>query len=265
MTKTLSLLCMALILIGLFPIPVWAHDSVVTTNVIFRTFQIAWGDMSGTAFAIDLSGKQYLVTAFHVVKGIQSGDIIKIFHEKEWKSLPIKVVGLKKEIDVAVLACSSELVPSSFLLIPSAKRLILGQQVFFLGYPFGWRGGGKEVNSGFPVPMVKAGVVSALNYGDTHLYLLDAHGNKGFSGGPVVFTPFGRAENELHVAGFISHYPLPLWEPLVNREGKPVTDSTGEPIGYIRENPGIVAVVPIRHVVELIDTNPIGLPLLPGE
>ena len=33
----------------------------------------------------------------------------------------------------------------------------------------------------------------------SHIYV-DAHGNKGFSGGPVVFVPNGRQPNEFCVA-----------------------------------------------------------------
>ncbi len=259
-----------LILVALFPFSQGAEATVITSNVLQRTFLIAWGQSTGTAFAIDHASKQYLVTARHVAKGIKSGNVIKIQHEGKWKDLPVKIVGIGKEkIDVAVLACSIQLAPQ-FLLIASDEGLQLGQSASFLGFPFGWEGGGEEINRGFPLPLVKAGIISRLGIGDMPTLYLDGHNNPGFSGGPVVFSPGGQPGNRLHVAGVVSHYPYapklppefpPLWEPLVNREGKPVTDSTGEPIGYIRENPGIVAAIPIRYVMELIDENPIGFPL----
>ena len=39
----------------------------------------------------------------------------------------------------------------------------------------------------------------------------------------------------------------------------------GKPIGYIQENPGIVVATGIKHALELIDSNPIGLPLPAGK
>ena len=264
-------LCMALVLVILFPVSLRAHAPLMVTNVAYRTFLIGWRGDLGTAFTIDHASKQYLVTARHVVKGIESGNVIKLFHEGKWKDLTVNVVGIGKGeyIDVAVLACSMRLSPS-FPLVASKEKLQGGQAVSFFGYPFGWGGGGERINRGFPLPIMKAGIISVLDSETVPYLYLDAHGNKGFSGGPVVFIPNGQPGNRFHVAGVISFYPYPpklppelppLWEPLVNREGKPVTDSTGEPIGYIRENPGIVAAVPIRHVVELIDANPIGVPL----
>ena len=256
-------LYMTLALVVLFPISLWAQSTMVTANVIHRTFHIRWGDSTGTAFVIDRASKQYLVTARHVVDGIESGNVLKVLHEKEWKDLTVTVVGIGKgEIDVAVLACSIQLSPS-YPLAASAAGLVYGQSVSFLGYPFGWDGGGEQVNRGIPIPFVKAGIVSAMVFGEVTKFYLDAHGNKGFSGGPVVFAPNGRPRNELRVAGVISHYPQPRssWQPLVDRSGNPFTNPAGEPVGYMQENPGIVVAIGIRHAVELIDANPIGFQL----
>lgn len=259
-----------LVLVALFLFPLGAEAIIVTTNVIQRTFHIRWDNptdtdsKTGTGFTIDHDSRQYLITARHVVPGIRSGDTIKILHDKEWKDLVVNVVGIGKgDIDVAVLACSIPLSPS-FSLVASTKDLTLGQQISFLGYPFRLDGGGESINRGFPLPLVKAGVVSALETGkDQPLILLDAHGNKGFSGGPVVFAPNGRRAGGLRVAGIISRlHPSwrSLWQPIVNDEGEPILDQEGNPIGYV-ENPGIVAAIGIRHALELIDANPIGFPL----
>ena len=78
----------------------------MTTDVIQRTFHIARANSHGTAFTIDKEGKQYLVTARHVVEGIASGECISVVHEAQPKLLEIKVVGVGEgEVDVAVLAC----------------------------------------------------------------------------------------------------------------------------------------------------------------
>ena len=235
----------------------------VTTNVLFRTFNIQWNNSTGTAFTIDRNSKQYIVTARHVVSGITSGSSIRIRHDKRWKDLRVDVVGIGQgEVDVAVLTCSLRLSPG-VPLVPSLANVAVGQSVSFLGYPFGWGGGGEKLNDKFPFPFVKSGVVSFLELGgEVSRIYLDAHGNQGFSGGPVVFVPLGeRPSDELRVGGIVSYYPTPQLQPIVDGKGEPFRDSAGNPVAYVSENPGIVVAFHIRHALELIDANPIGLPL----
>ena len=242
---------------------------MITTNVYQRTFRIKWGDSVGTAFTLDIESKQYLVTARHVVEGIVSGDHINISHDKRWMDIAVKVVGMSdEETDVAVLSCPIQLSPPHPLDADMAG-LVYGQQVYFLGFPFGWDSGQEALNRGFPLPFVKSGILSAMPSKDPmeKIYVA-AHGNKGFSGGPVVFVPSGQRpgpNTKLRVAGIVVETPLPpnenSYTPVVDRKGKPIVDHKNEPIGYIRENPGLVVAVGIRHATDLIATNPIGHPV----
>ena len=156
-----------------------------TSNIIYRTFHIRWNGFTGTGFTIDHGSKQYLVTARHVVDGIESGKSIKIFHDNKWRDFVVNVVGIGKgDVDVAVLACSVRLSPS-FPLIASSKDITTGHPVSFLGYPFGWDAGNEQINRGVPMPFVKAGIVSAMVFGDISWFFLDAHGN-GSSGDTIL-------------------------------------------------------------------------------
>ena len=234
---------------------------MITSNVIQRTFHILCGEATGSAFAIDRDNRQYLITARHVVKDFTSGSTIGIFHDRQWKTLPVEVVGIGTDvIDVAVLACHIRLAPAHPL-VASNKGLTYGQPVYFLGFPFGWNSGMENLNREYPMPFVKAGVVSAMITGDaSHIYI-DAHGNGGFSGGPVVFVPSGQPSNEFRVAGVVANAPLPLIEPVVDKSGWPLVDDDGKPIAYFPENQGLVVAYDIRHATDLIDSNPIGLQL----
>ena len=128
---------------------------MITTNILSRIFHIAWGGSTGTAFAIDYASKQYLVTARHVVKGIDSGDAIRVFHEEQWKNLAVDVVGIGDgDADAAVLSCPIRISPSLDLAASQANRTY-GQQVFFLGYPYGMDSGDEKINRGLPLPFVK--------------------------------------------------------------------------------------------------------------
>ena len=234
---------------------------IITSNVIHRTFLIGRDDSIGTGFAFDHKSKQYLVTARHVVLGIESGNTINIFHDGRWKKLPVNVVGIGKgDLDVAVLACSVQLSP--WYPLPASEEVRLGESVSFAGYPFGWHGGGEEINRKVPIPLVKAGVISAMQFnGNTSLMILDAQGNPGFSGGPVLFVPLGKREVDLHVAGVVSSYPIPKQLPIVNSDGEVLTDPNGKPMGYVQENPGFVILVAIECVLDLINKNQTGFQL----
>ena len=63
---------------------------MVTTNVIQRTFHIKWQGGTGTGFVIDYGSREYLVTARHVVEGIESGKVIEVFQGDEWKTLVVR-------------------------------------------------------------------------------------------------------------------------------------------------------------------------------
>lgn len=226
---------------------------MITSNVIHRTFQIKFGDSSGTAFTIDHQRKQYLVTARHMVDGIKSGDNLGITFAGPGEYAPVNVVGLGEgEVDVAVLACSFQLSPVHSL--PSSyDGIVYGQSVYFLGFPFGWDGGHSRINRDFPVPIVKQGILSTLPEENSPCFNIGGHVNRGFSGGPVVFRPGEDLNAGFCVAGIVKGFPT-VREPVYNEEG--------DKAGYFLENPGFIRAVKIDYAIQLIEANPIGFELL---
>ena len=233
----------------------------ITPGLLQRTFHIKFGNGTGTAFVIDRNERQYLVTARHVVKCVTTGDSISVFHEREWKKIPIKVVGIGVGApDIAVLTAPVQLAPAQSLEATSGG-LGYGQNVHFLGFPFGWDGGAEDINLDYPLPFIKAGIVSAIKHTYATRIYIDAHGNTGFSGGPVVFAKDNDPQKELRIAGVIAEAPRPRLRPVVDKSGKPLIDEDGEPIAHFAENQGIVVAFGINHATDLIDKNPIGFPL----
>ena len=234
-------------------------DEMVTSNVFHRTFMIRYGGEGGTAFAVDWKSRQYLVTARHVTEGISGTNQIEIFHDGRWKKLSVTVVGVGSgDVDVTVLACDLLLASPSLALEPTMGRLAYSQQVYFVGFPFLWTAGGENINRDFPLPFAKTGIVSAIAAGGAALYI-DAHGNKGFSGGPVVFVPPGQS-GKFRVAGIVSGYPTPVLMPIVDKGGDAILRD-GQPVAYFNENPGIVVATNIKYATDLMDANPTGFPL----
>ena len=132
---------------------------------------------------------------------------IAVFHDNQWKNVTVDVVGIgEADVDVAVLSCPTQLAPTHPL-EASFAGLTYGQTVYFLGFPFGWDSGAENINRDFPMPFVKTGIISALIFGNPTHFFIDGHGNKGFSGGPVVFVPNGQPQTELRVAGIVCKLP----------------------------------------------------------
>ena len=228
---------------------------MVTTNAIQRTFNIR-RTMRGTAFTVDRAGRQYLVTARHVVEGIGPGETIELWSEDRWRALEVNIVGIGQgELDVAVFAATFQISPTFRLELDS--RVTYGQEAYFLGFPHGRHSDGAEINRGLPIPFVKSGIISAMTFGDVNRVYIDAHGNRGFSGGPVVYHPQREQTepNELCVAGVVAEAVM---------EETAIHDAAGNHVANLRENAGFVVAVGIEHVRSLIDANPVGFELPTG-
>lgn len=184
---------------------------MITANVIHRVFRIKYGKATGTAFTVDVDGKQYLVTARHIVDDVSGNATLGILSNTEWIPLPTQLVGhADGETDITVLAANLRLTPPNLPMEASSAGLTYGQDVFFLGFPYGIQGKVIFGDAGYPLPLVKKALVSALD-GSGSVFLLDGHNNPGFSGGPVVFAPPGTYQYK--VAAVIGGY-VPVEEPV---------------------------------------------------
>ena len=225
---------------------------MITANVIQRTFHILSGDFSGTAFTIDIDERQYLITAKHLIEDMDGNFEIRIFHDGDWKDIPVTLVGhCKGKIDISVLATKIRLSPSHPL-TPSSAGMALGQDVYFLGFPYGLGSELGQLNRNFPVPFVKKAIVSSFVTGDDGIQFvfLDGHNNPGFSGGPVVFKNLG--ESDYNVAGVISGFRY-------EKEQVYEDESEERERGlFFKYNTGLVISHEIRHAKAVIEANPIG-------
>ena len=143
-----------------------------TTNILFRVFRVRTARRTtGTAFAIDVDGREYLLTAGHIADE-SNGEDVQINFLDDWRPYETRIVGRGKGIvDVAVLALPVPFVPDNarFPLSLGTKGLVLGQETMFLGFP-GLHDSliahgeslGIRFTNGFPVPLVKYARVSAL-------------------------------------------------------------------------------------------------------
>ena len=234
----------------------FGRETMVTSNVLQRTFRLRYGNKSATCFTLDIDGRHYIVTARHCVESMSDSDRIQLFNKGQWRALDVKLVGHGSgDVDVSVLAPDQKISPIHPLPATSAK-LVLGQDAYFLGFPFGIMSDSKDLNGEFPLPLVKKGVVSAINFGPKAAMLLDGLNNQGFSGGPVVFREAcepGTYKGLYAVFAVVSGYRF-------NRI--PVQESgVDTPSLTVNENTGIVVAYSVTHVRKLIEANPIGFAL----
>ena len=86
---------------------------MVTANVIQRVLNIRIDDSQGSAFTIEREGREYVVTARHVVEGIEGAQRTAVVFDDEWRDIDFSVVGVAEgDVDVAVLACGQQLSPT---------------------------------------------------------------------------------------------------------------------------------------------------------
>lgn len=224
---------------------------MITSNVINRTFRLKRSEAIGTCFTIDVAGRQYIVTARHVVTDLLAGVVatVEILHDGSWKVLPVHVAWLADSpVDVAILAPQQQLSHASLTLEPTSEGIVLGQQVYFLGFteletqaiPGG---------AGFPIPLVRQGILAGMmRLNETSVLVIDGHNIPGFSGGPVVFQPPGS--RDYRVAGVVSAY----------RYQRSPVFSDGTPTGlHVRDNSGLVIAHAFQAGIDHITANPTGV------
>ena len=225
---------------------------MITSNVFLRVFYIKGQDY-GSAFTIDYEDRQYLITAKHIVPAVAKNGLLQLYHEKVWKSFKVELVGLGDgEIDITVLVPSVRLSPA-LKLEPTADGIIIGQDVYFLGYPYKmWTQVG-DINRKFPFPYIKKGILSSSFNDEDGIqrFFIDAINNPGFSGGPIVFSQPNRVD--FKVAAVVSKFKIEF-EEILNKEG----EKTDLKCAY---NTGFLIGYGIKHAIDLIKQNPIGLKL----
>jgi hypothetical protein len=265
---------------------------------VYNVFQIKVSGYTGTAFTMAVDGRQYLITAKHMVAKLKNDGspesiemLVGDYYNKnniEWKTEPVRIFACEDPIDIAVIVTeefygrtkSRDLSDAiygelSFEAHPDGHPL--GQEAYFMGFPFG---AAPTKGPGGPLPFSKRAALS-LNYwnGKADTMYFDGYNNHGFSGAPVLFKdPLDTRPNRSHyfVGGVVSGF-IPELVKTANwrrsRQNEDVSrieqwrvEKRADGFTYILEdtdtvvplNTGIIVAYNIRHAVELIKAHPIG-------
>ena len=224
-------------------------DAMVPKSILQRVIFIRHGSSTGTGFTIEVDGRQYLITARHLlpVSGVIS--TVDIFINGVWKAVKAQSIPVLPETaDIGVLVAPQLLTPIWNIHID--KDYFLSQDVYFLGFPYGIVIDGTKANNGAPFPLVKRAIISAFDGdGINQRILLDGINNPGFSGGPVVGVGADRIPE---IIGVISGYKAE--QQAVRQFGKDTDFS-------VSTNTGIIVAYPIGIALDAIKQTPIGFPI----
>jgi len=273
-------LFVALIVIVLAGMTLPSHGQV-TSNVLERTLLIKVASESGTAFTIEVDDRQYIITAKHVVNTLpdEADSTIQILKKTGWFPLKVKIFKCAAPVDIAVLVPPKQ-ITVNFPLEPTSVGLAVGQDAYFVGFPYGLHFA-KTYNSlpsiyGF-VKKATVAQLDSMPESSMQRILLDGYNNPGFSGSPMVWRDSGKPDGALKIAGVIvsyESYVSPVLDKLEIRENQ-ITDedraqnrvlhaSDGQ-IYRLRDtgrlvqlNTGIATAWDIGSAVNLIHKHPIG-------
>lgn len=245
-----------------------------TGGALTRTGMVEYNNERGTIFSIDVDGREYWITAKHILTGAKHPPIGSVgkksvtvhfldpnSDQEHWVPLTFSVIDPGPDIDIVALAPSYAILQNA---IPSPSTdfagVTLGGDCEFLGFPFGggWRAtweGGKH----YWMPYVKHCTVSSLPAGP--IMILDGINNPGFSGGPVLYN---TGPNQKIVA-VISGYQSEPAEVITSAASRPkVIKPPAKPLQSVavNVNSGFIIAYTISPVIDAIKKNPIG-PLRP--
>lgn len=250
--------CLWIVLLALALVQTVRAQDAVTGNLLSRTFEIrvTHGQMaeSGTAFIVEYQGRQYAITAEHLVAGLPHEAMLEVYVESAWKQVPFMIWhGNTNCNDVAVITPpgGGKIVDGTLYDIPLGGNFPVGQALEFMGFPYGLFSPVK----GFPrpIPLLKHGYVSGVAScsvvdpswkGPGDFFLIDGFNNPGFSGGPVVYADPNKPDHPLTFMGVVHGYRS-AEDQIVARQGV---------VGDARalSNSGIMIVVPINEATKLL-------------
>lgn len=227
-----------------------AQDAV-PTEILQRTKLIRIGNDGGTAFQIDYGGKLYMVTARHVVAGLSQGRAtVQIWESDKWYDVQITktIYPASADVDIAVLE-TQERAANPFSIAPwgGDGGPTFGQQVWFLGYPFGDVALATHFHDQpFTFPFIKKGTMSAVDgrREDAVVLYIDGFNNRGFSGGPIIFWDFKA--HLYKILGVVKGYRNDLARVEIN--GQQIDTN-------ILVNSGILIGYSIKHAIQAIEAD----------
>jgi hypothetical protein len=254
--------------------PVSTNGQVPDT-ALKRVLEIKVGEHAGTAFTVEVDGRQYVVTAKHLVAKLKPQDTIDVRMDEGWGKLDVKVYLCDDPVDVAVLIADYLITATSVQTELTLEGAKFGQEFYFLGFPYdSFYSAGGVGNEHHPLPFIKRATFSGV--ASDGVFYLDGYNNPGFSGGPIVYRDLDRSDYTFKVGGVVvAFFPdlLPVLNPVEVKPGEDLKDiepwrirkmEDGKKYKFedtkqkVATNTGIVKGYNISTALELIKKHPDG-------
>jgi S1-C subfamily serine protease len=171
--------------LGLDTVKIYQADSIGVVTVQGTTSSGGVNStILGSGFVMDFLGSDYIVTNYHVVKGV-SGTTVTF---QDGDAYPATVVGSDGYSDLAVLRLTAPASEFHPLTVVSSSTLVVGQPVAAIGNPFGLSGSmtvgivsqlGRTISESLAGPFAIANVIqfsAQINPGNSGGPLLNANG-----------------------------------------------------------------------------------------
>jgi hypothetical protein len=219
----------------------------VDLQFMSRTMRIRYGDNVGAGVYVEIEGVCLLLTASHLMSGLQPGDSIGVRHRDDWVLLAIEQwSGCAVGSDVCALRPRTRW-GEGLREDQLSADLIVGEDVVYCGFPLGMEMDSIPDSNGYPAPLVKRAIFSgALSRGEYREYLFDTVNNRGFSGGPIIKRD--RTDGKLRVAAIVSGYKFDAPSSIFRKE----PDGTSKEVAdhYVRPNSGFMIGTPMHLALE---------------
>jgi hypothetical protein len=229
-----------------------------------------------TIFCVVVDGREYWVTAKHVLTGAEhppygsvrsKSVLLQLLNPsavgKEWIPEKFSVIDTGGNIDIVVLAPLSPILSHRIPTEPmDSSGVDIGGDCEFLGFPFGgsWRAR-FATGQTFWMPFSKHCTVLAFYNIGTKVWILDGINNEGFSGGPVVVQT-GPAQKIVAVISGYWQEPAEVIsslsaQPQASNRARPTKPSTAKK-PYVNVNSGFIVAYDIKCALDAIRKDPIG-------
>jgi len=274
-----------------------AQNTTVVMNALANTLLIETVNGQGTGFTVDVKGRQYLVTARHLVENMGPEGEVKIAKfdpagQIADEKYAMKIFQAEGAADIAVLIPPARLTSGESMVGCGYQ---LGQNAYFVGFPGGEysdpRNKGVSL-SARPMGLIKQGLLSGLQNEDrATLLLLDGMNVGGLSGSPVTYWVDAKGDDPSHtcviavVSGFTENLGLVLVPRVIKEQDiRPTDYEKGLIVTFpdhpgkkyrleeptvkgvktkemVQLNTGIVRTYSFGAAVKLIQDHPIGAPV----
>ena len=154
---------------------------------------------NGSGFCMDYEGRQILITARHVVYDSENKLQRQVYID-QGESVSFQITdSIEPGGDIIGLYLDRHVDVESMEIAPRFYDSNYGEEIYCLGFPYIFPEPYRSPNSGWPLPVIKKGIISYIGIESFHI---DCMAVQGMSGGPVIMK---HPDEYFEVIGIVSN------------------------------------------------------------